>query len=221
MRNLAILLVVASLAACGHDGGNLAEGEKPAAHAPAADPHAGVDPHARVNPHAGLDPHAGVDPHAGMTPPAPAPAADAPIAWTVPGGWQGGASSRAMRVAEFDVGQDEAGVAVQCVVYGGIGGDDEQNLSRWVEQMGETAKASAKTTHSEHDGLKITRLEVRGSYTDTMRAGGAKTVGDAKMLAAIVDGPMGKLHVKLAGASSVVDAAAAQFDAFLASMKAK
>jgi len=222
MRNIAILLVVASLAACGHDDGNLAgETKRAPVQTPPANPHAGVDPHAGLDPHAGAVPHAGRDPHAGMTPPAPAAAAEAPVAWTVPDGWSGGASSRPMRVAEFAVGVDESGDAVQCVVYGGIGGDDQQNLARWIDQMGEAAKASAKTTLTEHDGLKFTRLEVRGPYADSMRAGGPKTVAAATMLAAIVDGPAGKLHVKLVGASSIVDAAAPKFDAFLASMKPK
>ncbi len=215
MTKTAILLFVAfSLAACSDEGKNLSGADKAAAptSAPAANPH-GAQP----------DPHAGApNPHAGMKMPMPAaPTAEAPVAWTVPQGWAGGPSGRPMRAAEFDVGKDDSGAAVQCVVYSGIGGSDEENLSRWTTQMGDAAKAAAKTTHADHDGLKITRFETRGVYTDTMRAGPAKTVDDATMLAAIVEGPNGKLHVKLVGPSSVVAAAAANFDAFLASMKPK
>jgi hypothetical protein len=200
----AVLFVGLALCACGHDGANVDRGEKPAA--PAA------TPEKTANPHAGMDPHAGMMP--------PAAAAEAPVAWTVPDGWRAEPGG-GMRVAEFAVGEDEAGDAVKCIVYGGIGGTDEENIERWVGQMGETAKAAAKTTHVDHDGLKITRFEARGDFTDAMRRGPPKTIAAATMLAAIVDGPAGKLHLKFVGPSSVVDAAAPKFDAFLASMKAK
>jgi hypothetical protein len=217
MRPAILFALAAALAACSHEGQSLSGADK--ADPPGGAPHA---PQAQANPH-GVDPHAAdphaADPHAGLS--APPAAAQAPVAWSVPDGWKGGPSTRPMRVAEFEVGADESGAPVQCVVFGGIGGDDEQNLERWIGQLGETAKASAKTTRSEHDGLKFTRLEARGAYTDTMHPGGAKAMSEAAMLAAIVDGPAGKLHVKMVGPASVVDAAAPKFDAFLASMKAK
>jgi len=213
MRYVAVLSLAVALAACSHEGQSLSGVEKadPPGHAPHAQPEPAANPHA-------ADPHA-ADPHAGIAPPPAAAPTQTPLAWSVPAGWKGGPSSRPMRVAEFDVGADESGAPVQCVVFGGIGGDDEQNLERWIGQLGEGAKLSAKTTRSEHDGLKFTRLEVRGPYTDTMHPGGAKAMTEATMLAAIVDGPAGKLHVKMVGPSAVVDAAAAKFDEFLASMK--
>jgi len=118
-----------------------------------------------------------------------------------------------MRLAQFDVGG-----GVQCVVFQGISGSDEQNVDRWIGQMGPDAGPGAKVTESERDGVKVTRLEVRGTYTDTMRQG-APTIPEATMLAAVVTSPAAKLHVRIVGPSAVVDAAAAQFDAFIASMK--
>jgi len=220
VKRAAFLLVPFALAACTHEGKNLSGLEK--TDPPGAQHEAPPTSNEPANPHEPqANPHAATNPHAGATPPAPAAASEGPVAWSVPEGWKGGASTRPMRVAEFDVGADESGAAVQCVVYGGIGGDDEQNLSRWISQMGDGAKSSAKTTHADHDGLTITRLEAHGSYTDSMRPGEPKSVGEATMLAAIVDGPSGKLHVKLVGPSQVVDANAAKFDAFLASMRTK
>lgn len=219
MTRASTVVFILCLAACSHEGSDLSGTGKPAA-APA-----GASAQPAPNPHAGMDmsksPHA-ADPHAGVpmtnTSSKSAPPAALPIAWTVPEGWKEGAAT-GMRVAQFAAGADESGSVVQCVVFGGIGGDDEQNLQRWVGQMGPEAKGAAKTTHVDHDGLKITRLEARGPYTDSMAPGGAKIVPQATMLAAIVESPAGKLHVKFTGASSFMDAQAAKFDAFLASMK--
>lgn len=211
----AALAAVLALAACGHEEKNLSgtNQTQPPGQPPAADPHA-------PNPHAGnpspLNPHG----PGSQLPPDAAPAGAAPVAWTVPAGWKETPRSSSMRVAQFDVGTDAAGQPVQCIVFGGIGGTDEMNFDRWIGEMGAGAKEKAVLTDADHDGLKIKRLEVRGSHTNTMRPD-PKPVADATMLAAIVDTPGGKLHVKFVGSKSVVDPAAKAFDEFLASMRPK
>lgn len=141
------------------------------------------------------------------------------VTWTVPQGWKEGRPSSSMRLAQFDVGADADGNAVQCIVFGGSMGSDEDNVSRWIGQMGPDAKAGATVAKSDQGALKVTRVEAKGSYTDTMRAGDAKPIADASLLAAIVESPSGKLYVKLVGPKAQVDAAAKQFDDFIASMK--
>ena len=166
-----------------------------------------------VNPHAGLP---------GMTPPpdaAPTPLpAQVPFDWSVPQGWTSSPPTNAMRLAQFEVGKDAEGQPVQCVVFRGIGGQDQENIDRWIGQLGESAKSTARITDSERAGILVKRLEAHGTYTDTMTRD-AKPVADAKMIAAIVTAGGGKLHVRLVGPSALVDKAAAQFDAFVASMK--
>jgi hypothetical protein len=204
----ALLAVVLALAACGDDGKNLSGANQVAPPGQAPAPPA-------ANPHGG-------DPHAGMGLRPAASAAPAPVAWTVPAAWKQSPPSSGMRMAQFDVGTDEAGDAVQCIVFGGIGGTDEQNIERWTGQMGAAAKDAAVVSHSDHDGLKVTRFESHGAYTDSMRPGEPKTIASATMLAAIVEAPGGaKLQVKLVGSKTVVDPAAKAFDEFLASMKPK
>jgi len=202
MRRILLAATLVALAACGDDKKSLSGVDKVAPPgapgAPMADPHAGT----------GM-----------MNAPAAAPAQ---VAWAVPSSWKQSTPSSGMRVAQFDVGTDEAGDKVQCIVFGGIGGSDDQNISRWVGQMGAAAKDSAVVGHSEQAGVKITRLEAHGPYTDTMRPGDPKTIAAATMLAAIVEAPGGgKLQVKLVGSKTIVDAAAKAFDEFLASMKPK
>lgn len=214
-----LVLALFVLAACSHEGENLS-GEKkaaaPPAAAPAADPHAGMG----GDPHAGLGSR-GPDPHAGLGQVVPRTAGTSPLAWAVPAGWTETKPSAGMRLAQFDVGKDEAGDPVQCIVFGGTMGSDDENIARWVGQMGPTARDSAVVTKSEAGGVKVTRLVARGKYVDSMRPGEPKTAAEATMLAAIAEGPAGKLYVKLAGPKDVVDAAEKQFDEFLASLRAK
>jgi hypothetical protein len=203
MRHAILAAVLVALCACGDDKKNLSGVEKVAppggspSAAPAADPHAGGMMNSQAS-------------------------APAQVAWTVPSGWKQSTPSSGMRVAQFDVGNDEAGDKVQCIVFGGIGGSDDQNIARWVGQMGAAAKDTALVAHSDQAGVKITRLEAHGAYTDSMRPGEPKTIPAATMLAAIVEAPGGaKLQVKLVGSKTVVDAAAKSFDEFLSSMKPK
>jgi len=208
MRRAILAAVLVALCACGDDKKNLSGVDKVAppggspTSLPAADPH-------------------GPNPHVGPGAIPTVKAAPAPLGWTAPSGWKQTPPASGMRLAQFDVGTDAAGDAVQCIVFGGNMGADDDNIKRWVGQMGPAAKDAAKIVSSEHDGLKVTRLEASGSYTDSMRPGEPKTVATAKMLAAIVESPAGKVYVKLAGPTTVVDAAAAGFDEFLASMKPK
>jgi len=165
-------------------------------------------------------PHAAKpNPHGGMAPAVSAAPSKPPIAWTTPQGWKEGHPSSSMRLAQFDVAADAEGNPVQCIVFGGEMGDDDQNVERWIGQMGPDAKAGATIAKSQQGGLKITRVAAQGAYTDSMRPGDSKAIADASMLAAIVESPGGKLYVKLVGPKAQVDAAAKQFEEFIASMK--
>jgi len=207
LRRAALVLAASlAVAACGREDENASgvrQGEPPAG-APAPD---------MANPHRAGDPHAGMPRAATAAPVKP------PITWTAPAGWKEGHPSSTMRIAQFDIGADAGGEPVQCIVFGGEMGTDEDNISRWVGQMGPDAKTGATVTNSEQGGLKITRVAATGSYTDAMRPGDPKTITEAAMLAAIVTSPGGKLYVKLVGGKAQVDAAAKQFDEFIASMK--
>jgi hypothetical protein len=173
----------------------------------------GEDPAASPPPAASPSPH-------GVMPPAPTAAPTRPpVTWTVPQGWKEGRPSSSMRLAQFDVAADAGGSPVQCIVFGGEMGDDEQNVARWIGQMGPDAKAGATIAKSEQGALKITRVAAKGPYTDAMRPGDAKSIADASLLAAIVESTAGKLYVKLVGPRAQVEAAAKQFDEFIASMR--
>ena len=168
---------------------------------------------------AAANPHGAGDPHAGMARAATAAPVKPPVTWSAPAGWKEGHPSSTMRLAQFDIASDAGGEPVQCIVFGGEMGGDDENIQRWIGQMGPDAKAGATVTKSEQGSLAITRVAASGSYTDAMRPGDPKAITEAAMLAAIVTAPSGKLYVKLVGPKAQVDAAAKQFDEFIASMK--
>jgi hypothetical protein len=213
-RTLPLVALALVAAACGHEGKSLSGVQRVAPPGQvSAQPHA-ADPHGHGQAEA-----APADPHAGMPPAAvaaaPAASSAAPVAWTVPAGWTESPPANKMRITQFDVAP-----GVQCVLFPAMG-PDEPNVERWIGQMGEGAEKNAKSATSETGGVKVRRLEVRGQFTDTMRPGETKAVDAATMLAAIIEGPAGKYHVKLVGPSDVVDANAAKFDAFVGSIRAK
>jgi hypothetical protein len=201
LRASLVLFAAFAAGACGHEDENLSGVRK-------VDPPGGA-----AVPAASRD-----DPHGGPRPPISAAPAKPSVTWSAPSGWKESRPSSTMRVAQFDVGVDAAGDPVQCIVFGGEMGDADQNIARWIGQMGPEAKAGANVTKTQQGRLAITRVAVTGTYTDTMRAE-PKTIEDAAMLAAVVVSPADKLYVKFVGPKAQVDAAAKQFDEFLASMK--
>lgn len=157
---------------------------------------------------------------------APKPAARAalPLTWTVPEGWTSETPSSSMRVAQFHPGGEGAG-DVRCIVFGGIGGSNEENIERWVAQFaqpdGSDPASQAKFTHDEHDGVKVTRVDVAGTFTGQMMAGVGDPVNaeDWRFLGAIAEGHGARVFLTFRGPRAVIDPAEAGFDALLASFR--
>lgn len=227
MRNATLLLLASSLAlaACGQDG--------PRAHpleggaAPITAP-AGGDPHAQLpSGHPPMDaPTQPAGPIGGKAPsamPSTVPStAGGTFQWTAPAGWVAG-NATGMRAAEWNVPGGAAGESPsQVVVFRGIGGSTESNIDRWVGMVsqadGSPSKSRAKIATSEKDGIKITRLEVRGGYSSNM--GTAVNFPEAVFLGAVVEAEgMSTAHIRFVGSPAVVEKEAANFDAFLASFR--
>ena len=155
----------------------------------------------------------------------PMPVLESPVTWTLPEGWTEGRSGRPMRVAELTVvPATPHSQALETIVYGGIGGSADENVAEWMRQFtqpdGVPTPDRAVVTKTERDGLKITRLEVSGTYSGAMGGGAAPAEATpSTMLAAVVEAPGGNVMLKLVGSTEMVVAAEEQFDALLASMK--
>ncbi len=135
---------------------------------------------------------------------APAPAADAPLAWTLPADWAV-APTQQMRLANFTVA---GGGACGLFLFPG-GGDRSANVNRWRGQAGlppldDAALEQALTAGTCGFGA-FHWLPIRGEKT--------------AFLAAIVPTPTGQCFVKLEAPGEALDAMRDGFLAFTTSLR--
>ena len=115
----------------------------------------------------------------------------------------------------------------ECAVFyfgSGQGGTIAANVERWLKQFeqpdGKSSREAAITRNLEVDGLKITTVEVGGTYTAGMapRTGAGTRKQDFHLLAAIVEGPEGAVFFKLTGPEQTVLSQRAGFDLLIRSV---
>src|SRR5262249_54728322 len=106
-----------------------------------------------------------------------------------------------------------------------MGGNVQANIDRWVGQMsqpdGRASKDVAKTsTMTSHD-LKITIVDVTGTYVAEVTPGSADHLNkpDFRQCAAVVETPGGPYFVKLTGPEKTVAKWQDSFTTFLKSLK--
>jgi hypothetical protein len=131
-----------------------------------------------------------------------------------PDGWTSERPSSSMRVSQYQLPAAEGDAeAASLVVYyfgPGQGGSTNANIERWIGQMqppgGASSKDSAATETQTVNGLKVTLLDVSGTYTGGDMAGSS---GQAKpnfrMRAAVIDTPKGAYFIKLVGPKKTID----------------
>lgn len=153
----------------------------------------------------------------------PAEASELNIAWELPAGWTAHEPSGSMRAAEFQVLPEAT--APRLVVYRGIGGSDEANIDRWIGQYlqpdGRETRERTTVTTEERDGLRITRVEIRGIFTGQMVPGQGEAVHRPGHLSlgAIVECEGRKFHVRLQHGEDALAPVIPAFDAWLASLR--
>ena len=146
------------------------------------------------------------------------------LTFTKPPVWTDRAPASSMRVAEFVVpkaaGDPEDGEVIIYYFAGG-GGSVEANLQRWATQFKST-KDPVRTTATVN-GLKLTTLDVSGTYVAEMRPGSTEHYNKPgfRMRATVVETPKGPYFIKLTGPTRTVDTAGATFDEFLKSLAFK
>jgi len=133
-----------------------------------------------------------------------------------------------MRVAEFTLPR-AAGDAedAQLVIYyfGGEGGGVEANIDRWLGQMkqpdGRASSAVAKRQVRTVNGLKVTLLDVTGTYVSDMTQGDPAHPDKSgyRLRTAVVETPKGPYFLKLVGPSRTVSAGDKGFEQLVASLK--
>jgi len=151
---------------------------------------------------------------------------DAALTWTVPPGWVSEPPASSMRRAQYKV-PGKAGDG-ECVVFyfgPGQGGDPMSNAQRWAGQFtqpdGSAAEGSMKTTEMEVGGIKVTIVEVAGTYSGgmTMTAEPAQPMPNYRLLGAVAPGPDANWYFKFTGPDATVNAQRAAFEAMVKSFK--
>lgn len=148
------------------------------------------------------------------------------LTFTAPPAWKSRPAASSMRVAEFAVprapGDAEDGEVI-IYFFGRMGGSVDANVQRWIGQFERPrdAPADGNRTSFTVGSLKVTAVDVSGTYVAEVRPGAAERHNkpNFRMRAAVVETPKGPHFVKFTGPANTVKAATADFDAFIKSLR--
>ena len=153
----------------------------------------------------------------------------AALTFIAPPAWHTRPPSSAMRVAEFVVpkAQGDAEDAEVVVYYFGAGGGGsaDANVARWIDQIqqpdGSASQAKARRAEKTINGLKVTTVDVSGTYTAETRPGAAEHYNKPgfRLCAAVVETAQGPYYIKFTGPAKTVGGAQPDYEAFLSSLK--
>src|ERR1041384_1499238 len=153
------------------------------------------------------------------------------LKFTVPPGWIEEERASSMRVAQYRLpsaeGDTETGSVVLYYFGQGQGGSTAANIERWVGQMkqadGGASKTGAKEERFDVNGLKVTTVDVGGTYVaETTPGSGTFTNKPGyRLLAAVVETPNGSYFVTLVGPEKTVARWNESFLSFLKSFDYK
>ena len=150
------------------------------------------------------------------------------LTFAPPKDWKPVATSSSMRVAQFAIPHaagDTQDAELVVYYFGGSGGTVEANIERWVGQMqqpdGRPSSAVAKRQSRTVNGLKVTVVDVPGTYVAEMTPGSAQRHNSANfhLRAAVIETSNGPYFIKLTGPAKTVTAAEKAFESFLSSVK--
>ncbi len=148
----------------------------------------------------------------GLTP----PRLDPSLSWVAPKRWKLVQHKSTMRIATFDIPHAPGDAEDAELSITRAGGDSASNVGRWTVQFGAEGHKSAKTTERTLAGLKATFVEIHGSYQGM---GMNEPKAGYRLLGAIVETTGGSHFFKLVGPEKSVEAARAELEAFLSSLK--
>lgn len=152
----------------------------------------------------------------------------ATLTFSAPAGWKATGPSSSMRVAQFVLPRaagDSADAELVVYYFGGSGGTVDANIERWLGQMqqpdGKPSSAVAKRGTRTINGLKVTLVDVGGTYVAEMTPGSAQRHNSPnfRLRAAVIETANGPYFIKLTGPAKTIAASEKSFEAFLSSLK--
>jgi len=136
------------------------------------------------------------------------------LKFTVPPGWIEEERTSSMRIAQYRLpkaeGDTEDGSVVLYYFGQGQGGSTAANIERGVGQMkqaeGGSSKAIAREESFDLNGLKVTTVDVAGTYVaeTTPGSGTFENKPGYRLRAAVVETPNGPYFLKLVGPEKTV-----------------
>src|SRR5580698_7396647 len=143
-------------------------------------------------------------------------ASAAGLKWTDPAGWPSQGSAP-FRVVTYSVPAIPGSQKAECIVFffgPGQGGTVEANLNRWKGQFSRNGKpAEAKVAHRTVHSIRVTTIDLAGTYTAT------EAMPGYRMLAAIAEGAGGNIFIRFIGPEKTVTAGLAKYEQLLASLR--
>jgi hypothetical protein len=150
-------------------------------------------------------------------PPQEVKVADGRLFLQVPGEWKQVKPRSRLVEVEFTIPEADKDVGAGRMTIMASGGTVEDNVARWIGQF-RTADGKAiddvEPAEVEANGLKITTLDLSGTYRDMSRGpfGPATELPDHRMLGAIIPTEgAGTYYVKLYGPTATIDKAVEPF----------
>jgi hypothetical protein len=138
------------------------------------------------------------------------------LTFKAPEGWVTEKTTSTMRVAQYKLpkadGDPEDASLVLYYFGAQQGGSVQANIERWINQIqqpdGSASKDKAKTETMTVNGLKVTSIDVTGTYTAEMMApgsvGGRHNNANYRLRAAVIETPKGSYFPKLVGPANTV-----------------
>jgi hypothetical protein len=147
----------------------------------------------------------------------------ASLTYDAPKEWTSASAGSSMRLAQWRVGEQSE---VVIFYFGpGQGGSTEANVERWIGQFeqpdGSSTKDRAKKSETKAGDLKVTRVDITGTYVAPVRPGATelRNEPDTRMISAVVEGPGGPWFIRFLGPRKEVSDGEALFDGFLSSLR--
>jgi hypothetical protein len=140
--------------------------------------------------------------------------ANGDLHFKAPDAWTTEKSTSTMRVAQYKLpkadGDPEDASLVLYYFGASQGGGTQANIDRWINQMqqadGSASKDKAKTGDLTINGLKVSTVDVSGTYTAEMSPGSGDRHNNAnyRLRAAVIETPKGSYFAKLVGPTNTV-----------------
>lgn len=154
--------------------------------------------------------------------PAP-PAGPTEITWDAPASFQKAENPNPMRKATYKITRAAGDPEDAELSVSQAGGSTDMNIKRWQGQFENLAADAVKRSERKNGDLKITTVEMSGTFNGSGMPGAAPGAPKPAfaMLGAIVETAQGSWFFKLTGPEKTVNAAKADFDKLVESIRGK